>query len=1111
VTISGATTNKCDFEVNTSGGYTVRLTVNAGLPDESITNLYFGIPLEGSGLLMPAFNETNEDNFESPYTGERGYSIKANANVRSLSAHVWQPNDYESSSRPLLEAESGYAFTPTIGSVTLTLPTVAQGLQYHFYGGSVGLTVSRAGSDTITGTGPLNYGETWTSFTINAGARVSVLAKRTVSGTYTWELMVESGGVASATSPTHTWSVGTVAGEVTLDEAYNASAGASVIEVDAGDVTWELYGARSFNVDVSNATGTVDGFHVNNGTDYFRATYKGADTLDIESALANIAFNASGNFNLVGNVLNFKDQYLSSAVPISQSGTSGLSGFTATSIVGALNELKTGLSAHTLDAAYDASGGASTVTVDAGNITWDVNGSYDFNIDLTGVPVDAGYGFKVYDGSDYFHLLRATGGGASMSLKAELVDLDMRMENTIYLDMTANDAATKTVTIQASNVGAGDCAMSINTTGGDIDVLTSSSGDIRITAVDAMQVYANGGNLHARADGGDLQLGGDEITFDDDNRSGSTFSTAMKFTDVQGEWNTFETNFGEVSLINALNQAYSSAGAVTLDDAYDASGGASTITMDAGDVNWDIDGAYSFQIDLTDVSTDETDGFIVFDATDYFKILRKTPPGPASLTLDTDLHAFDLKASYASQVVVNSAASGTQELKLESTNTVGTSRIYLHTNNGNIDMETDSVGDVHMYPAGDVAIDAGDDVTFSDSNRSGSTYSALMKFSDAASEWSTFETNFGEVSLLNAINQAAPGVFVLGGGTLSSLRTGSGCTTAGNYAFATGQDNDVGGAHSFAAGYDNTAGGNYSAAFGDINNISGTHGGIFGDDNEIQSNYSGAFGGSNIIYISAAYSFVAGYNNDIVNAGPYSVAFGEGSTVGGSHSIAVGYSHSIANDCDYSAAFGYNQTIASAKKYSIVAGSDNYISGEYSAVFGAHHDTYVDYSVVHGRGAKPAWHSSRAFAGYVASTTSPGTSQCQEVTIYSSASGASPSWTEMKPDGSSAVLTLEDKRVYECSFQIVATKTWAAGSPRVKSWNGRFLVVREGTSVDIVGSDINVGSSTSNNDEEDWDIRITTSTDKVLIESLGSADATYATMFLGWLRFTEIQSATYVA
>ncbi len=49
---------------------------------------------------------------------------------------------------------------------------------------------------------------------------------------------------------------------------------------------------------------------------------------------------------------------------------------------------------------------------------------------------------------------------------------------------------------------------------------------------------------------------------------------------------------------------------LTLDDAYNNDGGAATIDVDAGDVSWDVTGAYSFIIDLT-AATGDVDGFIV--------------------------------------------------------------------------------------------------------------------------------------------------------------------------------------------------------------------------------------------------------------------------------------------------------------------------------------------------------------------------------------------------------------------------------------------------------------------------------------------------------------------
>ncbi|HET6495519.1 MAG TPA: hypothetical protein VFH61_09175 [Thermoleophilia bacterium] len=59
--------------------------------------------------------------------------------------------------------------------------------------------------------------------------------------------------------------------------------------------------------------------------------------------------------------------------------------------------------------------------------------------------------------------------------------------------------------------------------------------------------------------------------------------------------------------------------------------------------------------------------------------------------------------------------------------------------------------------AGDLKLDAFAALAFEDVNRSGSSYGTDLVLSDASSEWSTFETNFGEVSLLNAINQAYAG------------------------------------------------------------------------------------------------------------------------------------------------------------------------------------------------------------------------------------------------------------------------------------------------------------------------------------------------------------------
>lgn len=101
-----------------------------------------------------------------------------------------------------------------------------------------------------------------------------------------------------------------------------------------GDFT--LYGEAGSNVTVADANLTVE-----------------------TSSSGNLILQAAGNQT-------FNDQYLSAAIPLSETGVTGLSGYTATSIVGALNEAKAG----TLDEAYDGggSGAGRTITADSGAI-----------------------------------------------------------------------------------------------------------------------------------------------------------------------------------------------------------------------------------------------------------------------------------------------------------------------------------------------------------------------------------------------------------------------------------------------------------------------------------------------------------------------------------------------------------------------------------------------------------------------------------------------------------------------------------------------------------------------------------------------------------------------
>ena len=80
---------------------------------------------------------------------------------------------------------------------------------------------------------------------------------------------------------------------------------------------------------------------------------------------------------------------------------------------------------------------------------------------------------------------------------------------------------------------------SVDTNGTQIDI-GITGGTIETTGTDALHLVAGGATL----------------SFDDSNRAGSSFSAAIALSATTTEWDNFETNFGEVSLINAINQAY---------------------------------------------------------------------------------------------------------------------------------------------------------------------------------------------------------------------------------------------------------------------------------------------------------------------------------------------------------------------------------------------------------------------------------------------------------------------------------------------------------------------------------------------------------------------------
>jgi hypothetical protein len=147
-----------------------------------------------------------------------------------------------------------------------------------------------------------------------------------------------------------------------LDDCYDNDSGARNIEVDAGNVSWDLDAGYSFIWDLtSTTTGGEHGvklFAKGEVSDYYALKWSRTSTLNYDWYTkfytmecqvlgGGYTLNSQGTIDIDGGVgvditagTDLTLGARSATIALNQSGDTALSGFTATSIVGALNELK---------------------------------------------------------------------------------------------------------------------------------------------------------------------------------------------------------------------------------------------------------------------------------------------------------------------------------------------------------------------------------------------------------------------------------------------------------------------------------------------------------------------------------------------------------------------------------------------------------------------------------------------------------------------------------------------------------------------------------------------------------------------------------------------------
>ncbi len=266
-------------------------------------------------------------------------------------------------------------------------------------------------------TGDLNFSDT---FELDVGDTIDIIADEEftlTSSNSTMALNSDSTMILTAGSYAHIKS--DVAIALLLTDAFSIAGEAAISAGTDGSGELTASSGEQYWLGVFpqiNQTGTAgyDALHIEVSED---ATGSGEKNL----LWAGVASGgpAAEKFK-IDNTGKLGDEYLSNPIGLSQSGTTGLSGFTATSLVGALNELKSGLGGPNMDQTYDNFGGPGTVTIDAGDLTFALTEARSFVVDVSAVTGVTNDGFSVVSHTDYFTLFETLSHGLTLSTQMEI-------------------------------------------------------------------------------------------------------------------------------------------------------------------------------------------------------------------------------------------------------------------------------------------------------------------------------------------------------------------------------------------------------------------------------------------------------------------------------------------------------------------------------------------------------------------------------------------------------------------------------------------------------------------------------------------------------------------
>lgn len=353
----------------------------------------------------------------------------------------------------------------------------------------------------------------------------------------------------------------------------------------------------------------------------------------------------------------------------------------------------------------------------------------------------------------------ATGGRPKIEIEARSTE-----GQNVYFDILGQTSSSSSIVIQSSSTGAS--AGSVRISGRS----TSGDGHVLIDAHGVTEAYISVGDGQT-----------DEIRFDDSNLDSASISWVESYvllSELPSEWEDYDSNFGEASIIDAINQTYSAAAVNYWNRTTGTPNFVHPVTVADHVRVGDTSGG-----DYVGLNHDGTDGEIYVGTSGGDIIIRTADALGGAVSEQLRIAGFDGEhridfsnaggsgrifsnvSGYAKlDMYCNSSGTGNSDIVLHANTDSGDSKIFIHSSSN----------------TGDAYVDIGDNnvdyLRFADVNRQGSTWTAqYVVLSDSTSDWDTYEANFGEVSLFSAINSAydsagaaAAGQILFGTGTATT-------------------------------------------------------------------------------------------------------------------------------------------------------------------------------------------------------------------------------------------------------------------------------------------------------------------------------------------------------